>query len=195
MGRRGEDSHGEHRREKTGNARIPIRHRSWELGGRTAGLLALGGTGAEIARRAAAFGMRVIAVDPEPPSVPKEVEACWGTERLRDMLGQSDVVFVSAPLTAETRSLFNAETFAAMKPDSVLINVSRGEIVDEAALLDALESGHLRAAGLDVTPREALPPDSPLWDHPHVVVTPHAPGPSPFRADRIVAPKAGAGRG
>jgi phosphoglycerate dehydrogenase-like enzyme len=173
-------------RQQTWDARIPIRHRSWELGGRTAGLIALGGTGAEIAHRAAAFGMRVIAVDPEPPRVPPEVEACWGTDRFDDLIGQSDVVFCSAPLTAETRNLFNARTFAAMKPDSILINVSRGEIVEEAALLDALESGHLRAAGLDVAPREPLPRESPLWDHPHVVITPHAAGASPFRGDRIV---------
>lgn len=173
-------------RQRTWDARVPIRRRSWELGGRTAGLIALGGTGAEIARRAAAFGMRVIAVDPEPPSVPREVEACWGTDRFRELIGQSDVVFVSAPLTAETCNLFNTDTFAAMKPDSILINVSRGEIVEETALIDALNSGHLRAAGLDVTPREPLPPDSPLWDHPHVVITPHAAGASPFRGDRIV---------
>jgi phosphoglycerate dehydrogenase-like enzyme len=173
-------------REQTWDARIPIRHRSWELGGRTAGLLALGGTGAEIAQRAAAFGMRVIAVDPEPPSVPTVVESCWGTDRLPDLLVQSDVVFCSAPLTSETKALFNAKTFAAMKADSIFINVSRGEILVEQDLLDALDSGHIRAAGLDVTPREPLPRDSRLWDHPHVVVTPHAAGASPFRGDRIV---------
>lgn len=173
-------------REQTWDARIPIRHRSWELGGRTAGLLALGGTGAEIAHRASAFGMRVIAVDPDPPVIPPEVEACWGIDQLPDLLAQSDVIFCSAPLTAETRSLFNAETFAAMKPDSILINVSRGEIVDEDDLLEALDKGQLRAAGLDVTPREPLPRDSRLWDHPHVVITPHAAGASPFRGDRIV---------
>ncbi|MHB8574744.1 MAG: D-2-hydroxyacid dehydrogenase [Dehalococcoidia bacterium] len=173
-------------REKRWDARIPIRRRSWELGGRTAGLVGLGGTGAEIAHRAAAFGMRVIATDPEPPSVPPEVEACWGPDRFRDLIGQSDVVFVSAPLTAETRHLFNAETFAAMKADSVLVNVSRGEIVEEQALLDALNSGHLRAAGLDVSPREPLPAESALWDHPHVVITPHVAGASPLRGDRIV---------
>jgi phosphoglycerate dehydrogenase-like enzyme len=173
-------------REQTWDARIPIRHRSWELGGRTAGLLALGGTGAEIAQRAAAFGMRVIAVDPEPSSVPTVVESCWGTDRLPDLLVQSDVVFCSAPLTSETKALFNAKTFAAMKADSIFINVSRGEILVEQDLLDALDSGHIRAAGLDVTPREPLPRDSRLWDHPHVVVTPHAAGASPFRGDRIV---------
>jgi len=166
-------------RERRWNARIPIRLRSWELGGRTAGLVALGGTGVEIAHRAKAFGMRVIAVDPEPVAVPPEVEACWGLDRFPDLLAQSDVVFIS-------RRMFNTEAFAAMKPDSVLINVSRGEIVDGDALLTALESGHLRAAGLDVTPEEPLPPDSPLWDHPHVVVTPHVAGASPRRGDRIV---------
>lgn len=168
------------------DARIPIRRRSWELAGRTAGLIALGGTGVAIAQRAAAFGMRVIAIDPEPVELPAEVESCWGTDRFHELLGQSDVVFVSAPLTAETRRMFNARAFAAMKPDSVLINVSRGEIVDGDAMLEALESGHLRAAGLDVTPHEPLPPDSPLWDHPHVVITPHVAGASPLRGDRIV---------
>ena len=133
-------------RERRWNARIPIRLRSWELGGRTAGLVALGGTGVEIAHRAKAFGMRVIAVDPEPVAVPPEVEACWGLDRFPDLLAQSDVVFISAPLTDQSRRMFNAEAFAAMKPDSVLINVSRGEIVDGDALLAALESGHLRAA-------------------------------------------------
>lgn len=173
-------------RERRWDARIPIRLRSWELGGRTAGLVALGGTGVEIAKRAKAFGMRVIAVDPEPVKVPPEVESCWGMDRFHELLGQSDVVFISAPLTNESRKMFNAAAFAAMKPDSVLINVSRGEIVDADALLAALESGHLRAAGLDVTPEEPLPPDSPLWDHPHVVVTPHVAGASPHRGDRIV---------
>lgn len=173
-------------REKRWDARIPIRLRSWELSGRTAGLVALGGTGVEIAKRAAAFGMRVIAMDPEDVAVPAEVESLWGTDRFYDLLAESDVVFVSAPLTDETRNLFDAEAFAAMKPDSVLVNVSRGEIVEQQALLDALESGHLRAAGLDVTPEEPLPLDSPFWDHPHVAVTPHVAGASPLRGDRIV---------
>src|SRR5712692_755980 len=173
-------------REQDWKARLPIRLRSWELGGRTAGLLALGGTGAQIAHRAAAFGMRVIAIDPEPPYVPPEVEWCKGPEHLHEMLGQSDVVFCSAPLTAETQGLFNKKNLAAMKPDSILINVSRGEIGVEDDILEALDSGHLRAAGLDVVPREPLPRESRLWDHPHVVITPHAAGASPFRGDRIV---------
>lgn len=168
------------------DARIGIRHRSWELPGRTAGLVALGGTGVAIAERAAAFGMRVIAMDPEPVVLPPQVESCWRTDRFYDLIGQSDVVFVSAPLTANTRRMFDADAFAAMRPDSVLINVSRGEIVDTTAMLAALESGHLRAAGLDVVPSEPLPPDSPLWDHPHVVITPHVAGASPLRGDRIV---------
>ncbi|HEY7293848.1 MAG TPA: NAD(P)-dependent oxidoreductase, partial [Dehalococcoidia bacterium] len=79
------------------DTRIEIRKRSWELTGRTAGLVALGGTGVEIARRVAAFGMRVIAVDPEPVAVPPEVEACWRLDRFHELLGQSDVAFISAP--------------------------------------------------------------------------------------------------
>ena len=169
------------------DTRVAIRNRSWELTGRTAGLIGLGGTGVEIAKRAKGFDMRVIAMDPENVPVPPEVEVCWGTDRFHDLLAQSDVVFVSAPLTAQTRHMFDDKAFAAMKPDSVLINVSRGEIVDGQALLAALESEHLRAAGLDVTPEEPLPAESPLWDHPHVVVTPHIAGASPKRGDRIVA--------
>jgi len=168
------------------DVRIAIRSRSWELLGRTAGLIGLGGTGVEIAKRAEAFGMRVIAIDPEPVEVPPEVEEAWGTEFFTDLLGQSDVVFISAPLTNETRHLFNRAAFAAMKPDSILINVSRGEIVEREALLEALAGGHLRAAGLDVSPGEPLAPDDPLWSHPQIVVTPHVAGASAVRGDRIV---------
>jgi phosphoglycerate dehydrogenase-like enzyme len=173
-------------RGKRWDTRVAIRNRSWELPGRTAGLIGLGGTGAEIARRSAAFGMRVIAIDPEPPCVPPEVESCWGPERFHDLLAQSDVFFCSAPLTAATRRMFDGAAFAASRADGILINVSRGEIVDTDAMLAALESGRLRAAGLDVTPEEPLPVDSPLWDHPHVVITPHIAGASPLRGDRIV---------
>jgi phosphoglycerate dehydrogenase-like enzyme len=168
------------------DVRIGIRARSWELSGRTAGLVGLGGTGVEIAKRAAGFNMRVLAMDPEPVEVPAEVEALWGTDRFNDLLAQSDVIFISAPLTNETRQMFNREAFAAMRPDSILINVSRGEIVEREALLEALECGQLRGAGLDVSPGEPLSPDDPLWSHPHMVVTPHVAGASPIRGDRIV---------
>jgi len=173
-------------RQRRWDARIAIRNRSWELDGRTAGLIGLGGTGLAIATRARGFGMRVLAVDPEPVPVPAEVEARWGTDRFHDLLGTSDVVFVSAPLTEQTRRLFDATAFQAMRPDSILINVSRGGIVDIDAMLAALASGQLRAAGLDVTPEEPLPAGSPLWDHPNVVITPHIAGASPRRGDRIV---------
>ena len=113
--------------------RWPIRDASWELVDRTMGIVGLGGTGRELARRAAAFGMRVVAVDPEDVEVPPEVEACWGMDRFHALLEQSDVVAVCAPLTAETEGLFDRAAFTRMPDHALLINVTRGRIVDEAA--------------------------------------------------------------
>lgn len=173
-------------RERTWDNRWSIRSASWELTGRTMGIVGMGGTGREVARRAAAFGMRVIAVDPEPvPPVP-EVEEVGRLDRFGHLLRESDVVVICAPLTPETRGMFNREAFGQMKPSAILINVTRGAIVDEASLLEALDEGLIAGAGLDVTPVEPLPPGHPLWDHENVVITPHAAGASPRRMDRAV---------
>jgi phosphoglycerate dehydrogenase-like enzyme len=173
-------------RERTWDNRWSIRSASWELTGRTMGIVGMGGTGREVARRAAAFGMRVIAVDPEPvPPVP-EVEEVRRLDRFGHLLRESDVVVICAPLTPETRGMFNREAFGQMKPSAILINVTRGAIVDEASLLEALDEGLIAGAGLDVTPVEPLPPGHPLWDHENVVITPHAAGASPRRMDRAV---------
>lgn len=167
--------------------RWPIRDASWELVDRTMGIVGLGGTGREMARRAAAFGMRVVAVDPEEVEVPAEVEACWGMDRFHALLKQSDVVAVCAPLTAETEGLFDRAAFARMPGHALLINVTRGRIVDEAALLEALEGNLIGGAGLDVVPQEPLPGDHPLWTMDNVVITPHTAGGSPNRDGRCVA--------
>lgn len=167
--------------------RWPIRDASWELVDRTMGIVGLGGTGRELARRAAAFGMRVVAVDPEDVEVPTEVEACWSMDRFHDLLEQSDVVAVCAPLTAETEGLFDRAAFARMPDHALLINVTRGRIVDEAALLEALEGKWIGGAGLDVVPQEPLPEDHPLWKMDNVVITPHTAGGSPNRDGRCVA--------
>ncbi|MXZ73763.1 MAG: D-2-hydroxyacid dehydrogenase [Gemmatimonadetes bacterium] len=167
--------------------RWPIRDASWELVDRTMGIVGLGGTGRELAIRASAFGMRVVAVDPEDVEVPDEVEACWGMDRFHALLEQSDVVAVCAPLTAGTEGLFDRAAFARMPDHALLINVTRGRIVDEAALLEALEGKRIGGAGLDVVPQEPLPGDHPLWKMENVVITPHTAGGSPNRDGRCVA--------
>ena len=107
-------------RTPTWGLRFPIRAVQWELIDRTMGIVALGGTGCDLAQRAAAFGMRIVAVDPEA------VEVCWGLERYGDLLAQSDVVAVCAPLTPETEGLFDTAAFARMQNHALLINVTRG---------------------------------------------------------------------
>ena len=169
------------------NLRIPIRAVSWELIDRTMGIVGLGGTGRDLAQRARAFGMRIIAVDPEQVEVPEEVEVCWQMDRFGDLLEQSDVVAVCAPLTAETVGLFDRAAFARMRSHALLINVTRGKIVDEDALLVALEEGLIGGAGLDVVPQEPLPEDHRLWRMDNVIITPHTAGGSPNRNRRIVA--------
>ena len=173
-------------RERTWDNRMSIRRESWELGGATLGIVGLGGVGIEVARRAGGFGMEVIAVDPEPVEKPDFVREVWDTDRFYDLLEQSDVVSVCCPLTQRTRGLFDREAFRHMKPGALLVNVTRGPIIDGDALLEALEHGLISGAGLDVTSPEPLPADSPLWDHPHVIITPHASGGSPLRLDRTI---------
>ena len=166
--------------------RMPIRDASWELVDRTIGIVGLGGTGLELALRAHGFGMRIIAVDPEDVDAPDYVESCWKMDRFHDLLGESDVVGVCAPLTRETDGMFDQAAFRAMRRHALLINVTRGRIVDESALMDALEGGVIGGAGLDVTPQEPLPLDHPLWHMDNVIVTPHAAGGSPNREERLV---------
>jgi phosphoglycerate dehydrogenase-like enzyme len=140
------------------------------LSGRTLGILGFGRHGTNVARIARAYGMKVISWErPEGTAVHDDVERV----HLDELLRRSDVVSVHLKLSDESRGLLNAERLAGMKPGSVLINTSRGAIVDEAALVVALQSGPLSAAGLDVFAQEPLPADSPLRTLPNVVLTPH----------------------
>ena len=164
----------------------PIR----ELSASTVGIVGYGGIGREVARRVAALGARVIGLArrPRPEGEPAlepvrgggslgdRVETVRGPEGLHRLLGESDVVVVSAAETEATRGLIGAEELARMKPDALLVNVARGRIVDEDALVAALSSGRLRGAALDVFATEPLPADSPLWTLPNVVITPHVSG-------------------
>ncbi len=164
--------------------RPAMRRQEIELTGLTMGIYGFGGTGRAMARRAAAFGMAVQAVDRDPVPPSPEVADVWGLTRFDELLATSDVIAVCVPLTPETRNRFDADAFAAMKPGSWLVNVTRGEVMVEDALVAALTSGALRGAALDVAPREPLPPDSPLWSMPNVVMTPHTAGASQYRARR-----------
>jgi phosphoglycerate dehydrogenase-like enzyme len=147
--------------------------RAAALEGRTMLVVGLGGIGIEIAERAAGFGMRVIATRRSDAPGPAFVERVGRSDDLLAMLPEADVIAIAVPLTAETENMFDARAFAAIKPGAILINVARGKVVDTAALLDALRSGRLAGACLDVTDPEPLPPDHPLWREPNVLITPH----------------------
>ncbi len=167
-------------------ARRELYRTSREMRGLTMGVVGYGAIGRAVAQRARGFDMEVLAVDRHPePGSPFVVET-WGMERLPDLLAQSDVVVVTAPLTAESYHLIDAAALARMKPDAYLIVVSRGGIVDEDALADALHAGKLAGAGVDVTEIEPLPADSRLWDAPNLIITPHTAGDSSEKERRCV---------
>ena len=166
--------------------REPIRLEQRELYEATMGIVGFGGTGREVARRALAFGMRVLAVDIEDVPPEPGVEAVWKPDRLYEMLGRSDVVIIALPLTKATRHLFTRDLFRRMRPTGILVNVTRGEIIYGDDLLAALDEGLLWGAGLDVTDPEPLAKDHRLWTHPRVIVTPHTAGGSPRRAQRVI---------
>jgi phosphoglycerate dehydrogenase-like enzyme len=138
----------------------------------TLGIVALGGIGAEVARRGLAFHMRVIGVDPVATSAPEGVELLR-PDRLDDMLARSDFVVIAAPHTPETFKLFNRGRIQKMKKTAYLINIGRGVIVDLADLTAALQTGEIAGAGLDVFETEPLPADHPLWKLENVIITPH----------------------
>jgi D-2-hydroxyacid dehydrogenase (NADP+) len=152
----------------------------------TIGIVGYGAIGRDVAKRAKAFDMDIIAVDARPGPGDESVAEVWPVSRLHEMLGQADVVVISAPYTRESHHLIDAAAIAAMKPDAYLIAVSRGGIVDEAALAEAMKGGHLAGAGLDVTETEPLPADSPLWEIPNLILTPHAAGASGPKERRCV---------
>ncbi|MDP2481529.1 MAG: D-2-hydroxyacid dehydrogenase [Candidatus Palauibacterales bacterium] len=158
-----------------------------ELAGRTLGVVGYGGIGSAVGRRGAALGMRVVAVRRTSTEAPPEVERAWDTRGLPELLGQAHYVVLTLPETDETRGLLGESLLGRLRPDAVLINLSRGGIVEETALARALASGRLRGAGLDVFEQEPLPSDSPLWDLENVVVTPHAGAVSPRYWERETA--------
>jgi phosphoglycerate dehydrogenase-like enzyme len=153
------------------------------LEGQTLGIVGYGSIGQAIARRAKAFGMRVLATRrrAQPDQWADQV---WDDSHLPDLLAESDYVVLATPLTPETRHLISARELKMMKNTALLINIARGQVVDEPALIDCLQSGGIRGAGLDVFEQEPLPAASPLWSMENVIVTPHMAGNMPDYDDR-----------
>lgn len=150
------------------------------LAGRTLGIVGYGAIGSACATRARAFGMKIAALRrrPELSAGDPLVDQNYGPRQLSELMAASDYVLAAAPLTPETRGLIGEAEIARMKPTAVIINVGRGPVIDERALVNALEAGKIRGAALDVFDVEPLPPDHPFWRMPNVLVSPHT-------ADRV----------
>lgn len=145
-----------------------------EMEGSSMGIVGLGDIGSAVARRAAAFGMDIYAVDKHPFPAPAGVSAVWGLDRLDDMMAMSDWLVITAPYTPDSRGMIGAEHLALMKPTARVIIISRGGVVDEDALYDTLSNGRIAGAGIDAFEVEPLPPDSGWWDLDNVIISPHA---------------------
>ena len=160
----------------------PVLH----LADTTLGVIGLGGIGTAVAKRGAAAEMRVIATNAVAIEKPEFVDALWGLDRLDDLLTEADFVVSCVPHTPETFKMINTDQLSQMKKTGYLINISRGVVVDLAALTSALEAGEIAGAGLDVFETEPLPADHPLWGMENVIITPHTAGAGPHTADRCI---------
>ncbi|MFH0993281.1 MAG: D-2-hydroxyacid dehydrogenase [bacterium] len=163
----------------------PIRHEP-EIYGSTIGILGAGSIGSAVALRMKAFGARTIGWRRKNAPSGGFDEIVTGRDGLDNLLTESDYIVITLPLSEETDRLIGAREIGMMKTNAVLINVGRGEIIDQNALVEALRLGRIRGAGLDVTTPEPLPPDHPLWHLPGVYITPHNASSSPFVWPRIV---------
>jgi phosphoglycerate dehydrogenase-like enzyme len=153
------------------------------LDGKTAVIVGVGAIAEELAPRCRAFGMRVVGVGSREDA--PGFDAMFSYARLADAAAQADFLIVLVPLRADTRGLVDARVLAAMKPGAFLVNLARGGVVDEAALIEALRAGRIAGAGLDVFSTEPLPADSPIWALPNVIVTPHVGGLSDVYMEQV----------
>ncbi len=152
--------------------RVQVTH----MRGKTMGIVGLGSIGREIARKAKiGFGMKVVATK-RRPSDEEFVDTLLPAEQMNELLAVADFVIVAAAMTDETRAMMNEQAFQLMKPESFFVNIARGAIVDEEALVKALQNGWIAGAGLDVFETEPLPEESPLWGMANVIVSPHIAG-------------------
>lgn len=157
-----------------------------ELFGKTLLIIGAGGIGQEIAVRAKAFGMRIFGSSRQSQPLPN-FDKVVGANEWKELLPESEFVVIAAPLTPETKGLIDLETLRLFRPDSYLINIARGAIVEESALTKALQEGWIAGAALDTVFTEPLPAESPLWTLPNVFITPHCSGNSPRVKERTIA--------
>jgi len=159
------------------------------LWGKTLGIVGFGHTGQAMAQLGKAFGMRVVAFRRTAGDIPADVDLMLSSDNgdsLQPLVEQADVIMLAAPLNDETHHLFSTREFTQMKNDAFIINMARGGVIDQDALIDALRAGQIAGAGLDVTDPEPLPKDSPLWDMDNVVITPHVTPKLPDRTQRSI---------
>ena len=162
---------------------LPLRED--ELGGKTLLIIGLGKIGNRLAHLAKAFDMHVVATRRDP-AAGGDAHEVHGMDKLKTLLPRADFVALTCPLTPETEKLMNAETLALMKPGATLVNMARGRVVDEPALIAALQGGALTMAALDVMVEEPLPEQSPLWSLPNVFMTPHTGGETRRYEDNVL---------
>jgi len=161
--------------------------RIFELAGKTMVLIGVGAIGERTALMAHGLGMRVLGVRQNADVSTPGVEAMFAPDALLDVLPQADFVVITAPLTEATRGLIGEAALQAMKTTAYLVNIGRGGVIDEPALVRALQAGRLAGAGLDVFANEPLPPDSPLWAMENVIITGHYAGATPIYDERAMA--------
>ena len=163
-----------------------LTQREDELGGKTLIVVGIGRIGGRLAQLGKAFGMRVIGIRRDPAGGRNGADEVHAMAGLQAVLPQADFVALTCPLTPETTGLINAAALAAMKPSAYLINVARGRVVDEAAVIAALQSSRIAGAGFDVIYEEPLADDSPLWRLPNVLITPHTAGETRRYEDNVL---------
>ena len=154
------------------------RYMSGTLRGKTVGIIGLGHIGGEVARLSKAFGMKVVATrrSAKAADKAKNVDLVLPTSRMKELLGQSDYVVLTLPLTPETKNIIGEAELKAMKPTAYIMNIGRGSLIDQDALIKALDEKRIAGAGLDVTVPEPLPKDNRLWDFDNVILSPHISG-------------------
>ena len=163
-----------------------IRRPTDDLHGKTVGIVGFGGNGQRIAEVLSPFHVRIVATDVFPVEPPEHVEAVWSADELPKLLSMSDVVILCVPLSELTTKMLGKEQLARMRDDAYLINVARGQVIDEDALIAELQAGRFAGAGLDVAEVEPLSPSSPLWEMTNVSITPHVGAQAKDRVDSTV---------
>ena len=163
-----------------------LAEREDELGGKTLLVVGMGRIGSHLAKLAKAFDMKVVGIRRDPKAGANGADSIHGMADLVNLVPEADFVALTCALTPETTGLMSAAAFAAMKPSSVFVNVARGKVADEAALVATMKAGSIWAAALDVTADEPLPAASPLWEMPNVFITPHTAGETRAYEDNVI---------